>query len=109
MNRPQPFPDAGLIKSVRSVIEERVTDIDSDERDLTLKYFDELVDRWQRILPPYMVVLGHLVPTYRLCILLDLSHWRTGSGDRGLHHPPCEMWMPVVKRKLSDSIPNQMR
>ena len=50
-DRPQPFPDAGLIEKIRSVIEERVTDIDSDERDLTLKYFDELVDRWQSVLP----------------------------------------------------------
>ena len=51
-DRPQPFPDAGLIEKIRSVIEERVTDIDPDEQDLTLKYFDEQVDRWQRVLPP---------------------------------------------------------
>ena len=51
-NRPQPFPDASLIENIRSVIEARVTDIDSGERHLTLKYFDELVDRWRRVLPP---------------------------------------------------------
>ena len=50
--RPQPFPNADLIENIRSVIEERVTNIDSDEQALTLKYFDELVDRWQRVLPP---------------------------------------------------------
>ena len=49
--RPQPFPDTNLIGNIRSVIEKRVTDIDSDERDLTLKYFSELVDRWRRVLP----------------------------------------------------------
>ena len=51
-NRPQPFPDADLIENIRSVIETRVKDIDSDERDLTMKYFDEVVDRWRRVLPP---------------------------------------------------------
>ena len=51
-DRPQPFPDVGLIENVRSVIEARVSDIDSVERNLTLKYFDELVDRWRRVLPP---------------------------------------------------------
>ena len=51
-DRPQPFPDAGLVEQIRSVIKERVTDIDPDEQDLTLKYFDEQVDRWQRVLPP---------------------------------------------------------
>ena len=50
--RPQPFPDANLVENIRSVIEARVTDVDFDERRLTLEYFDELVDRWRRILPP---------------------------------------------------------
>ena len=50
--RPQPFPDADLIANIRSVVETRVKDIDSGERDLTLKYFDELVERWRRVLPP---------------------------------------------------------
>ena len=51
-DRPQPFPDADLIADIRSVIETRVKDIDSDERDLTMKYFDELVDHWWRVRPP---------------------------------------------------------
>ena len=50
--RPQPFPDADLIANIRSVIEERVKGIDSGEQDLTLKYFDEQVDHWRRVLPP---------------------------------------------------------
>ena len=50
--RPQPFPDAKLIENIRAVIEARVKDIDSDERNLTMKYFDELIDRWRRVLPP---------------------------------------------------------
>ncbi len=51
-DRPQPFPDADLMADIRSVIETRVKDIDSDERDLTMKYFDELVDHWWRVRPP---------------------------------------------------------
>jgi len=50
--RPQPFPGDDLIANIRSVVETRVKDIDSGEKNLTLKYFDELVDRWRRVLPP---------------------------------------------------------
>lgn len=50
--QPQPFPDANLIAEIRSVIETRVKDIDSDERDSTMKYFDELIDHWWRVRPP---------------------------------------------------------
>ena len=57
---PQPFPNVDLIENIRSVIEERVTSIDSDERDLALKYFDEVVDRWQRVLPP---IYGNFGPS----------------------------------------------
>ncbi|MDE0553348.1 MAG: helicase-related protein, partial [Candidatus Poribacteria bacterium] len=51
-DRPQPFPDAGLIENIRSVIEARVSDIDLDELNLTLDHFEELTNDWQRILPP---------------------------------------------------------
>ena len=51
-DRPQPLPGPGLLDRIRVVIEKRVKDIDSEECDLTLKYFDELVDHWRRILPP---------------------------------------------------------
>ena len=51
-NQPQPFPNDDLIADIRSVVETRVKDIDSDEQDLTLKYFDELIDHWRRVLPP---------------------------------------------------------
>lgn len=51
-DRPQPFPDDDLIANIRSVVEVRVKDIDSGEQKLTLKYFDELVDHWRRVLPP---------------------------------------------------------
>ena len=51
-DRPQPFPDAGLIENIRSVIKARVSGIDLDELDLTLDHFEELTNDWQRILPP---------------------------------------------------------
>lgn len=51
-NRPQPFPDAGLIEKIRSVVEARVNNVDPDELDLTLKHFAELTGHWQRVLPP---------------------------------------------------------
>lgn len=51
-DRPQPFPDTGLIENIRAVIEQRVLDIDRNELDLTLSHFEELTSDWQRILPP---------------------------------------------------------
>jgi len=50
-DRPQPFPDDTLIGEIRAIIEKRVSDIDPDELDSTLDYFDDLIDNWRRILP----------------------------------------------------------
>ena len=65
-DRPQPLPNDDLIARIRSVVETRVKDIDSGERDLTLKYFDELVDHWRRVLPPEYGQFGRHVPNIPL-------------------------------------------
>ena len=51
-DRPQPFPDDDLIGHIRAVIGSRIEKTDPDEVDLTLRYFDDLVDHWRRIRPP---------------------------------------------------------
>ena len=50
--RPQPFPGEDQLNDIRAVIESRVKEVDSDELDRTLRYFDELVNHWKRIRPP---------------------------------------------------------
>lgn len=50
--RPQPYPDAKLLKMIKDVILDRVSNIDPDERKSTQSLIEELLARWERVLPP---------------------------------------------------------
>ena len=49
---PQPLPPDELIAAIRAVVERRVSCIESEERDATLRLFDERMDEWRRWGPP---------------------------------------------------------
>jgi hypothetical protein len=49
---PNPPPDDQLVQRVRSIIHDRVSTIDEQQKDIALARFDELMQQWQSI-PPF--------------------------------------------------------
>lgn len=49
---PQPLPSRELLDNIKSIISDRIANIDPDELELTLKLLEERIDEWSRYLPP---------------------------------------------------------
>lgn len=49
---PQPLPSAEMVAAIREVVARRVSCIESEEREATLRLFDERIDEWRRFTPP---------------------------------------------------------
>jgi hypothetical protein len=50
--RPNPPPDSALVARIRKILLERIATVDPGESDLSERMLDELIARWQRIMPP---------------------------------------------------------
>ncbi len=49
---PTPFPNEELLKEIEKIILERVSHIDSEERNRTSELFKYFLDEWKRLMPP---------------------------------------------------------
>jgi hypothetical protein len=50
--RPQPYPDADILSRIEDVIRNRVMAVDGGEEQPTIELLTDILERWQRILPP---------------------------------------------------------